>query len=584
MLTSSLMRGGKWSSASLAFLFIAVVQAALNIALEACLIHKLHGRFDFTLAHTTFDSGFICAQVGALMLAVMALHVRSEPLATAATALDILLVVFQAAQLAQTGVLHVEVLQAVGICALVLGSAAKAWLTCRRLKKEFGWQVCRALGADLGMQRMFFCQQLLLALVIVAAFLLLQLWLQLAAGAWINIVASLVASAIVLGMCLFAAVQELCWLMYSCVATFTAAGSFFVYKLVDISRRVQTGDDDAGLHYVTLLLAMLLVLDVALITIALVVVHAFGRGLRERLRRFQILARGEVDLDAIPRNDPCTAQTDTESTFSDIMVSTIRSLKDSPMMFRAFFSGLDMPEGADMDYIMSVCSLPSETSKGHTLETSKSQSTAPTLASLQLSSASLGPFDFSSMSPEQSIDDIPSASERSSHMPVPQGLVLSAPAASVEWKPIPRISALVLSIEELNTFNDDLVAGRPLTHEFLGAAATSPAASWSLVSSISFRDSTSTAGIKSPTHSIPTDEKACNVQAVNSVDECALHATIQRPQALHINSRRACRSEDSTSIVRTMVMQSMYSTATSSDDSSIDTGSRSRATMLNESF
>ncbi|KAJ2356181.1 hypothetical protein GGF43_002238 [Coemansia sp. RSA 2618] len=579
MLTSSLLRGGKWSVAAFAFLTIAVVQTALNIALEATLIHKLQTHSELAQAHIIYDGGFISAQIAALALAFMALYVRSEPLATAATALDILLVVLQAAQLAQTGALHTEALQAVVICALVLGSAAKAWLTWRQLKKEFGWQVYRALGADLRMRRMFFCQQLLLALVIVAAFLLLQLWLQLAAGAWMCVVAAVAASAFVLSLCLFAAVQELLWLMRGCVAVFVATAAFFIYKLVDINRRLPSGNTSR--QYTTLFLVMLLILDVALIVVSLVVAHAFGRGLRERLRRFQILARGDVDLDAIPRDDPCAAKPGAAGqAFSEMLISTVRSLKESPDTFRAFFSGLDVPDNVDLDRTMSVCSL--------SLEPGKIQPSVPTLASPQQ-------IYNGTTSPEQSIPDIPSASERSSHI------------SRLQVLPTPRISALVLSIgelnmingegfsiinddpelpiEELNMVNGELVVCRTHTREFSGVAS-SPAASWSLVSSISFRDSTSTAGIKSPTRSIPPAEKVRAVPGFTYANSRAPFATLQGPKPLRFvkHGRRFCRSEDGTSVAHISALRSALSVATSVDDSSVEFGSRSRATMLNEGF
>ncbi|KAJ1950490.1 hypothetical protein FBU59_000653 [Linderina macrospora] len=54
-----------------------------------------------------------------------------------------------------------------------------------------------------------------------------------------------------------------------------------------------------GQKYLTVFLTILIVLDLALAVLCVVVCRTFNKGLRQRLRHFQILARGEVDLAAV---------------------------------------------------------------------------------------------------------------------------------------------------------------------------------------------------------------------------------------------------------------------------------------------
>ncbi|KAJ2842086.1 hypothetical protein IWW36_006038 [Coemansia brasiliensis] len=180
---------------------------------------------------------------------------------------------------------------------------------------------------------------------------------------------------------------------------------------------------------------------------------------------------------------------------------------------------------------------------------------------------------------EQSIPEIPSMSERMSHASEQHGFSSPAPAMLMRRLPMPRISALVLSIEELNihSSNLSLSANHPLSHEIAGGAITSPAASWSLVSSISIRDSTSTAGIKSPIRTIPSPNN------YNHASSAAAADTSNNCENVH-KSRRACYSLDSVSIAHVGTMRSILSTATSADDNSVGIGSCSRATILNEGF
>ncbi|KAJ2305759.1 hypothetical protein IWW55_001770, partial [Coemansia sp. RSA 2706] len=544
--------------------------AALTIALEASLIRRLQTQPHAASAQIMYDGGLIGAQAVALVLVCVALHVRSGPLAAATTALDILLVVFLAAQLAQTGVVDLETLHAAAVSVLVLGSAAKVWLTWRHLKKDFGWQVYRALGADLGLQRMFFFRQLLLSLVTVAACLFVQLWLQLvvAGSTWPLLVIALIACVVALSMCLLSAIRELRRLMYACATAFgTVVPALLIYKLVAINRwsfSASNDDDDAGRRYTVLLVVILLALDVALVVTSLIVAHTFGRGLCERLYRFHILARGDVDPVSISHMSDTVKSNSSFQTLSALMDSTKRSIKESSVLFRAFFSGLDVPDVLEADRSQSVCSLPSEVHR--------SQSSAPTLANPRMpEAAALSAVDASL---EQSIPEIvPSASERSSHISAVQGLPSPVSSSSVERLPTPRISALVLSIEELNMINGELVvcSSHPSTR-VLSGAAVSPAASWSFVSSISIRDSTSTAGIKSPTRIIPPIETA--------------RSSIHKSHAVRAASpgRRSCCSENDASISYAELQRSVLSVATSADDSSVEFGSRSRATMLNQGF
>ncbi|KAJ2881994.1 hypothetical protein IWW38_005719, partial [Coemansia aciculifera] len=181
MLTSPLLRGGSWSPAAQIFLAIAAGQAVVNISLEGYFISRLRNRDQQDVLHKTslyivYDSGFIAAQVFSFLLSYAALHVCSEPLVTTAAVFDLLLLLIQIAQLAQVGSqLGIAALQAVSIVVLAIGGLGKAWLVWRQLKKQFGWQVYRALGADLKMQRMFHYHQILLSLTTLAAFFFLEL-------------------------------------------------------------------------------------------------------------------------------------------------------------------------------------------------------------------------------------------------------------------------------------------------------------------------------------------------------------------------------------------------------------------------
>ncbi|KAJ1823908.1 hypothetical protein LPJ56_002908 [Coemansia sp. RSA 2599] len=375
MLTSPLLRGGKWSLESRAFLCISAFQTILNVSFESYFISRLRNQPSISnqsYLYIVYDGGFLAAQIFAFLLTYSALQAKSEPLVTTSAAFDLLLLLFQVALLAQTGsLLGVVAIQAVSIAILTIGCMAKIVLIWKHLKKEFGWQVYRALGADLKMQRMFYFHQLLLALTVLASFFFLELWLQLATitaqskgkqgGGWVQNIFILFICAVVLCMCLFAAVQEFLWLMYGCIGIFVISPAFFIYKLVAVTHKPAGGIEDVykpGRTYMTFFLAVLLILDLALAAVSYIVARTFGKGLRQRLRHFQILARGEVDLETAhlsESNKSLEAHPDARNEqqingvgstaargFSGIMTSAKSSLKESSLLLRAFFSGLDV--------------------------------------------------------------------------------------------------------------------------------------------------------------------------------------------------------------------------------------------------
>ncbi|KAJ2776705.1 hypothetical protein H4R18_005533 [Coemansia javaensis] len=374
MLTSPPPRSGRWSRPARAFLAAAAAQAAAGVALEAALMARAGGALQ--LVH---GAGLVAVQAAALLLAAAAMCVRSEALTTTAAALDVLLLALRAALLLQPGArASAAALHACAIAALALGGAAKAWLAWRHLRRDFGWQMFRALGADLRMRRMLVCQQLLLSLAVLAALLFLHVWVQLAgiaaltgAGAlgWVLSAALLAAVVAVLCACLAAAVRELRWLMYACAALFAAAPAPMVYMLVVVATRWRLARPAGAVHaacykYMALLLAALLALDIALALASLAVARTFGKGLKERLRHFQDLARQDIDLEAATAPGtlgphapsaaaedylakPAPARQPASGALARALASTRGSLWESSVLFRAFFFGLDVADGPE---------------------------------------------------------------------------------------------------------------------------------------------------------------------------------------------------------------------------------------------
>ncbi|KAJ2798922.1 hypothetical protein H4R20_004640, partial [Coemansia guatemalensis] len=634
--------------------------AAVNITFESYFIERLKLASNpsrQTSLYILYDGGFIAAQISALLLALTALHVRSEPLATAATAFDMLLLALQAAQLLQSGVqLGIVTMQAASIGVLGIGCLAKGWVVWRYLKREFGWQVYRALGADLKMQRMFFCQQLLLSLVILSGFLFFELWLQLAEIAalsssgsgecWVKYIFLLVAAIVVLCLCLFAAVQELRWLMYGCIGTFAAALAFFIYKLVVINRRYPTGAEDpfaTSRKYISFLLAMLVALVVALVATSLVVAWSFGRGLRQRLRQFQILARQEVDLESLSHQKPAanspidtadgstanekhTKQRSFRQTASEVLTmlgtGTMSSLKESSLLFQAFFSGLDVPTDT-------VASSRSECSEDFVYPTRVATS-APRLQDVfRLPSDNRGSDsndNICSIGNLESVEhniSIPSIScGKSAYHSTPhshQRESLSGSSAvrtsnagnssrnsardgsnNISQVMVrdasPEAPGLLLSIEELDIINSDVETIRSTSRSHTGEIVTFSArttASWSLVSSVSFRTSISTVAnaAGSPTHELSSDQKTQVVDEANLDDDNVLYNSIQQPLDVRVanpdinpdDSKANMALSISSIEARTEAMHSMLSVATSAD-ASVRFGEASRVTMLNEGF
>ncbi|KAJ1740228.1 hypothetical protein LPJ79_002832 [Coemansia sp. RSA 1821] len=566
-MSPSLTSRPKLNAAAYAFLLISLVQSFLNISLDARLIHRLLSLPDAESAHIMYNSGLIAIQAVALLLVAVTLYARSQALAIAATVVDLLLIILQAAQLAQTGV---EALQAAGVSTLVLGSAAKLLLAWRCL--HFGRHVPRIIDTDnLRARRIILFQQLLLSLVIVAACVFLQMCLQLASsGAQMQCIVALFICVSTLGLCLFAAAYELWSLMNSCVVIFViVAPAYFIYKLVTVNQ-VLFIPSDAGRHYLTVLLAMLLVLDVMLIIASLLVAHTFDTSRCEHVRRFRTLTQSEGDPGTLINNISYIAKSEPASHgFSDMMNSTKRSLKES--LLRAFFSGLSVPTDMHVE----------QKHASHTLKLKVPPMPEP-VSPRQPPAAVCSPTN-STLS-DQSIPEIPSVSERMSHASEQHGFASPAPAMLMRRLPMPRISALVLSIEELNMHSSNWSpsTNHPLSHEITGAV-TSPAASWSLVSSISIRDSTSTAGIKSPVRTIPSPSKPNHGSSAAAAAAAAAVADTSNSREDPYKARRACYSLDGVSIAHG-TMRSILSTATSADDNSVGIGSCSRATILNEGF
>ncbi|ORX67879.1 hypothetical protein DL89DRAFT_294421 [Linderina pennispora] len=299
MLTSPLLRVGRWSAAATGFMAVCLVQATVNIAFSAHFIARLRAQAPDS-QYIVYDSGCIAAQVFAAALAYGGLHVRSFPLVTTATAFDVVLAVFRAAQLAQAH-MGVAGMQAASIAVTLVGCAAKAYVESRWLRREFGWQVYRALGADRAMQRMFLLHQVLLSVSILGAAVFVEFWLLVAvaqADGWLRNVFILVLAAVLITMVLFAAVQELPWVMRACAAVLIATPVYFIYMLVAVNRQERYR---GGRKYLSVMLTVLVLLDSALAMLCIAVCRTFNRGLRQRLRRFQIMARGEVDLAAVSK-------------------------------------------------------------------------------------------------------------------------------------------------------------------------------------------------------------------------------------------------------------------------------------------
>ncbi|KAJ2781583.1 hypothetical protein GGI15_003181 [Coemansia interrupta] len=603
MLTSRLLRGGSWSLPARLFLGISGVQTILNVSFEAHFIARLkHQPVDPNQAslYIVYDSGFIAAQLFAFMLTYAALHVRSQPLVTASTVFDILLLLFQVAQIAQNGrLLGVVALQAVSIVILVLGCAAKAWLVWKHLTREFGWQVYRALGADLKMQRMFLFHQILLSLVTLAAFFFLELWMQLATitvqshghqgGGWAQNILVLFVCAAVLCMCLFAAVQEFLWLMYGCIAVFAVAPAYFIYNLVAVNRKPHDSADDvyeASRKYITFFLVLLLVLDIALIAVSAVVLRTFAKGLRHRLRHFQILARGEVDLESV--SDPSTdtnAGPDgpaaekppgsgeiTHSGLSALMTTAKSSLRESSMLFRAFFSGLDT----------ATCDPRSASGRSlHRESVAKWEQAAPGVVNPELASM----FDMRQSAAAASPKSPPQVHVLGlSPHDISDSRIFDASTQFDSKSTRQGSIALALSAAELGLINGDdqepKVSGQSAGSSAAAAAATAP-----------LPMSSTTLAASTPPSSPQRGPLGSEVE--NYAADCALYNTIQRPMALrvvNVDALSDCSDRDLAASRSTVDRPGQMDTITSamseatSADMSARLGEISRPTLLNEGF
>ncbi|KAI8320358.1 hypothetical protein GQ54DRAFT_221120 [Martensiomyces pterosporus] len=633
MLTSPLLRGGSWSQASRLFLGVAAIQAILNVSFEGHFIARLvHSKSELTneaSLYIVYDSGFIVAQLFAFALSYAALHVRSQPLATAATAFDLVLLLFHVAQLVQTGsLLGVVGMQATSIAIVVLGCVAKAWLIWRHLNQEFGWQVYRALGADLKMQRMFLFHQILLSLVTLTAFFFLELWLQLATitaqthgeeGSWVQNIFILAVCVIILCLTLFSAVQELPWLMYCCSGVLSVAPVFFIYKLVKVNHTPDAGKDDAyqsGRKYLTFFLALLLILDVALLGMVLVVGRTFGKGLRQRLRHFQILARGEVDLETISRLDRAGDSGSREPTPGDrfsekkvvysqdsrefepaerkglgstrsmvgLVTSAKGSLKESSMLFRAFFSGLNLP--LDAESIRSR----------HREDVKKWEGLTPGLANpalLEMLTSPPATTNSRGFSTLEAAPESPTSSTRSYLRPVPATCSSSGFGTK---STMPCDLTCALSAEELSSING--TATSTFAGTTVSTRQTAPRSSFStlggasenatkgrIAASAVSRGSLAAIGSAKPSGSPghPAGRLGKQVLVENYADDCHLYNTLQRPLTLRVanpdsNGRSSNRQQDLDGSMWTLSSQgsserrSPVSTLSSADGASLHVG------------
>ncbi|KAJ2713002.1 hypothetical protein H4R19_002466 [Coemansia spiralis] len=577
MVTSSLPRHGGWPWPSRAFLAIAAVQAAANIALEASLMAQIRqGPFTSTQAamYLVYGSSFIAAQVVALLLTAVALRARSTPLVAAAAAADLLLVAFRAALLLQQAAARdrVMAMQTAGLGTLALGCAAKAFLALRYLRREFGQQVSRA-GPT--MRRMLLCRQVLLVLVVLAGLCFLQVWAQRVAAAvlagpsamrWAEIVATPIVCMAVLSASLAAAVHERRWAMYMCVGVFASAPAYIIYRLVVAVTGWYLGNADVDEHnasskYMAVLLAVLLALDVALALVSLAVVWDFGRGLQQRLRHVYIITRKDVDLesgvygghsthtaarrstnDQQPGDNDASGAGSSQPTaggiLSRMVASTNASLNESTLLFRAFFFGLDVPD------------------EPAAIEATEKASTQPTLQlhhSIPKFSTTAFQDMFGSACPTafQGSRDLGVADEPPRSSESTECGSLHCDDAAMSDPDMPRLGSyesfrpdsrpdtpvtleLLLSIEELNTINGELAvaaSASSINRSWIGggglaASCGSPAPSWSLVSSASFRTSMGWAS--------GSVISSARLALAGYADEFSLQAAVQSPLALRV--------------------------------------------------
>ncbi|KAJ2772476.1 hypothetical protein IWQ56_001357 [Coemansia nantahalensis] len=485
-------------------------------------------------------------------------------------------------------------MQAAGIGALAVGCATKAFLALRHLRREFGWQVYRALGDDPKMQRMFLHRQLLFVLVVLAGFSFFQVWLLRAAAAalagpraigWVEIAVTAVVCMATLCVTLSAAVHEAAWSMYACVGVYACAPAYIVYKLVVAATgqhldRSEVSAHNASSRCMIVLLGALLVLDVALALVSLVVARGFGRGLRQQLRHFHTLSRSPVDLesgvyvghdaDSPSRPSPDgqgqadhassgtgPSQRTVGSVLSWMAANTKESVRESWLLFRAFFCGLG------------VADEPEATETGEAAETAEIADTPSTQPTLQLyhsmpkfSAMALhdifGPACSASLQGSQDLS-VAGECRRSSESTECGSLCFGD--MSVSDPDLPRLGSygsfhpdarpdtpvtleLLLSVEELNTINGELAvaaSASTINRSFIGgglaACAGSPAPSWSLVSTASCRTSigwVSNSVLSSARQALAGERPRGPFYVSSFVDEFSLHASTQSPLALRV--------------------------------------------------
>ncbi|KAJ1988133.1 hypothetical protein GGI25_005698 [Coemansia spiralis] len=340
-------------------------------------------------------------------------------------------------------------------------------------------------------------------------------------------------------------------------------------------------------------------MNLALLSITIIVARTFGKGLRQRLRHFQILARGEVDLEAIPKQDETTAtsticaaekniQDDNRplspsvpkgegSGLSEFVTSAKSSLKESSMLFKAFFSGL-----GNTDDLESLESL-------HRESVEVWEQAAPGLANPQLinifESLSKNASSLAELNGKQSTENLSKYSNHLKHSPQisPSMSKIGDGSNTVQFGSRSTAQGTVsfaLSTDELNTINGNA--------ELLNTKQSYVKPT---------KTSTELRGIGSLKKADPHDHRSTDkiVAASNYADDCALYNTLQQHAVLRVANADSTQdsndkndnfvSSRSTINCQMDTLRSVlsYSTAPTSN-ASFGSAGGSKAKLVNEGF